>query len=78
MRTAGAITAGALAALAILSVPALAANSDHQRDDSSASSSCSSYQRDANGAWVAIPCQEVGSRASPRQKNAAQSTDDDR
>jgi len=76
MRMAGAILGGTMAALTTLTAPAMAEGAS--RAEQSASSTCSSYQRNSEGLWVAIPCQEVGSKASPRQKTASQSSDDER
>jgi len=75
-------TTGSLIALAILTAPVLAKNSNAQQpDEKSAASQCHSLQRDAAGAWVEIPCQEVGapaqsqSRATGRSAEAAHKPD---
>jgi hypothetical protein len=60
MRTVSAIL-GSLAALAIMTAPALARNSNAQQtDDKSAPSPCHSRQQSPDGTWIEIPCQELG------------------
>ena len=67
MRIARLIFTGSIAALAVLTAPALAKNSNTQKvDDTSASSSpasptCRAYQQAADGSWTSLPCQENGS-----------------
>jgi hypothetical protein len=61
MRIASAIVAGSIAALAILTAPALAKNAAVQRtDEPSAPPACHSYEQEADGSWKAVPCQELG------------------
>jgi hypothetical protein len=59
---------GSLSALALLTAPALAKSSNVQPDETSAPSPCHTLQRGPDGAWIEIPCQEVGApaRAQPR------------
>jgi hypothetical protein len=68
MRTVSAII-GSIAALAILTTPALARHSDtRQTEEKSAPSHCHSLQPGPNGTWIEIPCQELGSPAQAQQK----------
>ena len=61
MRTAPA--AFALMALAALTAPALAKNSNAQKgEDKSVPSSCSAYQEAEDGSWTQLPCKETGER----------------
>jgi hypothetical protein len=56
-----------LATLALLTAPVLAKNSNAQPpDEKSAASPCHTLQRGPDGAWIEIPCQEVGAPAQPR------------
>ena len=58
-----------LAALALMTSPVLAKNSNTQPpDEKSAASPCHTLQRGPDGAWIEIPCQEVGApaQAQPR------------
>ena len=60
MRIAGIIFTGFVAAL-VMTVPALAKNSESQKtDEKSAPPSCHAYQQAADGSWTALPCQEFG------------------
>jgi len=64
MRTVSALL-GSLAALvfalALMSAPVLARNSNAQQtDDKSAPSPCHSRQQGPDGTWIEIPCQELG------------------
>ena len=78
MRTGKAIILGSIAALAVLTPPALAKNSDAQKvDDKSASPPCHAYQPAADGSWTELPCQEVGAGSQPQHKSAAKSPDED-
>lgn len=64
MRIAHLVFAGALAAGAVLTAPAVAKNNDAQKsEDKAASSSCSAYQQAADGSWEQLPCKEAGERA---------------
>jgi hypothetical protein len=59
---------GWLSALAVMTTPVLAANSNApQSDEKSVSSPCHTMQRGPDGQWLSIPCQEVGSPAQPRR-----------
>lgn len=71
MRIAHLIFAGALAASAVLTAPAVAKNSDAQKseDKAAASSSCSAYQQAADGSWEQLPCKETGERAQPQTQH---------
>ena len=62
MRIKRAIFAGSIAAMAAMTAPALAKNSTAQKtDEKPASSSCHAYQQAADGSWMQLPCQELGS-----------------
>jgi hypothetical protein len=75
MRIAHLIFTGSIAALAVLTAPALAKNSNTQKvDDTSASSSpasptCRAYQQAADGSWTSLPCQENGSAPQPQTQH---------
>lgn len=59
----------ALASLALLATPVLAKNAKTPKADAEeTSSSCSSYQADAEGHWVPTPCQELGTHASSEHR----------
>jgi hypothetical protein len=76
MRTASAIFAGSMAALAVLTTPMLAKTSDAQKtDDKSAASPCRAYEQTADGEWKPIPCQE-GSEARTQHKPPTGSADE--
>jgi len=71
MRIAHLIFTGSVAALAMLTAPVLAKNSNTQKIDdttasSPASSSCHAYQQAPDGSWTPLPCQESGT-SSPAQ-----------
>jgi hypothetical protein len=67
---------GALAALALMTAPALANNSKPQATpEPEVSSSCSALQKSADGTWVKLPCQEVGSPAQPPRQSATRNPD---
>jgi hypothetical protein len=56
-----------LAALALMTSPVLAKNSNTQPPgEKSAASPCHTLQRGPDGAWIEIPCQEVGAPAQTR------------
>jgi hypothetical protein len=77
MRIASAIFAGSMAALAVLTMPALARNSDARKtDDKSAASPCRAYEQTADGEWKPIPCQETGSEARTQHKSSTGSADE--
>lgn len=68
MRIAHLVFAGALAAGAVLTAPAVAKNNDAQKsEDKAASSSCSAYQQAADGSWEQLPCKEAGDERGPSQ-----------
>ncbi len=78
MRIASLIFVGSMAALALLTAPALAKNSTPQKtDDRSASSSCHAYQQAADGSWIVLPCQELGSGGQTQHKPAQRGADED-
>ncbi len=83
MRIAHLIFTGSIAALAVLTAPALAKNSHSQKvDDTSASStspSCHAYQQAPDGSWTSLPCQENGSapQAQTQHKSATRSPADE-
>jgi hypothetical protein len=75
MRTISAII-GSFTALAILTAPVLAKNSNAQPpEEKSTPSQCHSLQRAADGAWVETPCQEVGAPAQPQSKSTGRSAE---
>ena len=82
MRIAHLIFTGSIAALAALTAPALAKNSNTQKIDdpsaASASSSCHAYQQAPDGSWTALPCQELGttSQARPQHESAGKNSED--
>jgi hypothetical protein len=56
-------------AFALLTAPVLAKNPDtRQAEDVSAPSSCHSLEKAADGNWVPIPCQELGTPAPAAQR----------
>ncbi len=76
MRIATSIFVGSMAALALLTAPALAKNSNVQKtDDSPSSAACHAYQQAADGSWTQLPCQEMGSPSGgqPQHKSATRS-----
>ena len=78
MRSATLVFAGALVASFVLTAPALARNSNTQKDEEkSTSSSCSAYQQAPDGSWQQLPCKETGERSQPQtqQKSGTQSGD---
>jgi hypothetical protein len=83
MRIAQLIFTGSIAALTMLTAPALAKNSHTQKvDDTSASSAsptCQAYQQAPDGSWTALPCQENGSapQAQTQHKSAARGPADE-
>ena len=84
MRIAHLIFTGSIAALAMLTAPALAKNtSTHKIEDttasSPASSSCQAYQQAPDGSWNSLPCQEGGasSQAQTQHRSASQSSSED-
>jgi hypothetical protein len=76
MRIKHAIFVGSMAALVLSAAPALAKNSDAPKTDEQATSSpCSARQRTADGTWVQLPCQELGSPKPTPHKSATRSPD---
>lgn len=70
MRIAHLVFAGALAASAVLTAPAVAKNSDTQKsEDKPSSSSCSAYQQAADGSWEQLPCKETSERSQPQTQH---------
>jgi hypothetical protein len=83
MRIAHLIFTGSVAALAMLTTPVLAKNSNTQKiDDTSASSpassSCHAYQQAPDGSWNPLPCEESGtsSQAPTQHRSASQSSNE--
>lgn len=67
---------GSLAALALLTAPVLARNSDARpTDEKPILSSCHSLQPGPDGNWIEIPCQELGSPAQPPRKPEGRSAE---
>jgi hypothetical protein len=86
MRIAHLIFTGSIAALAVLTAPALAKNSNTQKVDdsstspaSSASSSCHAYQQGPDGSWNPVSCQELGGPAPAQtsHRSASQGSNED-
>jgi hypothetical protein len=68
---------GSIAALAILTAPVLAKNSHVQppAEERSAPSPCHTMQKGPDGAWVEMPCQEVGAPAQPQPRPTGRSAE---
>jgi hypothetical protein len=83
MRIAHLIFTGSIAALAVLTAPVLAKNSNTQKTDdtstSPASSACRAYQQAPDGSWNPVSCQEVGapSQAQTQHRSASQGSNED-
>jgi len=86
MRIAHLIFTGSIAALAVLTAPALAKNSNTQKTDdastsatSSGSSPCHAYQQAPDGSWNPVSCQEVGAQpqAQTQHRSAGQGSNED-
>jgi hypothetical protein len=86
MRIAHLIFTGSIAALAVLTAPALAKNSNTQKVDdtsastaSSTSSPCHAYQQAPDGSWNPVSCQELGapSPAQTSHRSASQGSNED-
>jgi hypothetical protein len=76
MRKVNAILFGSIAALATLTAPVLAKNSDTQKaDDKPVSSSCHSYRQNPDGSWTPLPCQELGPGTQAQPRPATRSVD---
>jgi hypothetical protein len=87
MRIAPLIFTGSIAALAVLTAPALARNSNTNSNTQEinapsaapASSSCHAYQQGPDGSWTPLPCQELGttSQARAQHESASRKAEDD-
>jgi len=86
MRITHLIFTGSIAALAVLTAPVLAKNSNTPEiNDTSATaaspatSPCHAYQRGPDGSWNPVSCQELGapSQAQTQHKSASQSSNED-
>ena len=86
MRIACLIFAGSIAALAGLTAPAPAKNSNspananaQKIEDTPVAQGCHAYQQAPGGSWTPLPCQEVGptSQAGMPPKSAARHPDED-
>lgn len=80
MRLGQAIFFGTVAALLTLAAPTLARNSGTaphvaKASEEAPSTPCRAYQKDAEGAWKELPCQEMGTKSQPR--SATTSTTDE-
>jgi hypothetical protein len=76
MRLGQAILFGSAAALLTLAAPTLARNSSAhshpaKTTDTPAAASCQAYQLAADGSWMQLPCQEMGSRAQAEPRSSA-------
>jgi hypothetical protein len=77
MRKSGAILLGSIAALAVLSAPAVAKSSRAQKaDDKSAASECSAYEQAPDGSWRPLPCREIDSGGQTHQRSTPRGGDD--
>jgi hypothetical protein len=74
-------TAMAMLAAPITLAPALAKNSNIQKNEDkqpAPPSSCHAYQQAPDGSWTPLPCQEgSGAQGQPQHKSAAKAPDDD-
>jgi hypothetical protein len=81
MRLGQAIFFGSAAALLTLAAPTLARNSSAHSHTTKATeapaSSCHAYQQAADGTWMQLPCQEMGSKAPAQSRSAAKSTSEE-
>ena len=67
------IFAFATVALALLTSPVLAKNSDVQKAGEQAiPSPCSAQQRTSDGTWIQLPCREIGTSTQPTSKSATE------
>ncbi|MCA6113561.1 hypothetical protein J6524_01270 [Bradyrhizobium sp. WSM 1738] len=78
MRLGQAIFFGSAAALLTLAAPTLARNSSANSHTTKATeapaySSCHAYQQAADGTWMQLPCQEMGSKVQ-QPKSASKNT----
>jgi hypothetical protein len=66
---------GSLLALGVMTAPVLARHANTPpADQKPVSSSCHTMQRMADGEWVSIPCEEMGSPAQPQPRPAQAET----
>jgi hypothetical protein len=85
MRITHLIFTGSIAALAALTAPAQAKNSNTPEINdtsasSQASSNCHAYQQAPDGSWNPVACEELGAPSTPAQthhKSASQSSNQD-
>jgi hypothetical protein len=78
MRFGYAFLLASTAGLLTLAAPTLARNSEAQNaSEQPASSSCHAYQQAADGSWVQVPCQEMGSSGQTLHKPAPNGTDEE-
>ncbi len=85
MRITHLVFTGSIAALAALTAPVQAKNSNTPEiNDTSASSrassNCHAYQQAPDGSWNPVACQELGAPSSPAQtqhKSASQGSNED-
>jgi hypothetical protein len=65
-------------ALAVLTAPALAKNSNSapRSDEPAAPPPCHSYEMTADGEWKPLPCQEVGAGAQTQHKSSGAAAGD--
>jgi hypothetical protein len=78
MRIAGLVIAGSLAAILASPQFALArSNSPPKTEQMQEPSTCSARQRGADGTWMDIPCQELGSSARPQPKPVMRNEDEE-
>ena len=84
MRIASTIFVGSIAALAILTAPALAKDARAQKADdqstsstSSSSPPCHAYQQAPDGSWTQLPCEEVGSGGQTQHRSSARKVDEE-
>jgi hypothetical protein len=83
MRLGQAIFFGSAAALLTLAAPTLARNSSaHSHTakvtEAPAASSCQAYQQAADGSWMQLPCQEMGSKAQQSKSASKPATEETR
>jgi len=77
MRSVSAIFLGSIAAVAVLTAPALAKNSQAQKaDNESTSSSCNAYEQNPDGTWTQVPCQEIGSGSKAQPRSSTRSDEE--
>ncbi len=78
MRIARVIFACPVAALVVMTTPALAKSSvTQQGDDKSTSSVCHAYEQAPDGTWSERPCEEQGAPAQTQHKPVARGTEEE-